>query len=379
MYFKDIIGQEKVKQRLIKSVSEERISHAQLFSGPEGNGKMALALAYAQFITCRNRSETDSCGSCPPCKKYSKLAHPDLHFVFPIYKPKSVQKAYCDDFLKQWREMLIQSPYISLNQWGNYIEAENAQLTIYAHESDSIIKKLSIKPFEAEFKVMIIWLPEKMNLSCSNKLLKMIEEPPVKTLFLMVTENEADIIATIRSRTQIIKIPRISDTDLQNHLLNTGNYEPETVAEMVHHASGNYLKALEYAEPTDDKQYFLDTFQKIMRLAFKAGKETVNILEILDVAEELAAIGRERQKDFFQYAMQMTREFFIMNMQKPSLVFMNRPEKEFGNKFSPFINERNVSLFNQLFEEGYHHISRNGNPKIIFTDTLLSIIRIIRK
>jgi len=379
MYFKDIIGQEKVKQRLIKSVSEERISHAQLFSGPEGNGKMALALAYAQFITCRNKSETDSCGNCPPCKKYSKFAHPDLHFVFPIYKPKSSQKAYCDDFLKQWREMLIQSPYISLNQWGNYIVAQNAQLTIYAHESDSIIKKLSIKPFEAEFKVMIIWLPEKMNLSCANKLLKMIEEPPVKTLFLMVTENEADIIATIRSRTQIIKIPPISDTDLQNHLLLNGNLDSETVAEMVHHASGNYLKTLEYVEPTDDKQYFFDTFQKIMRLAFKAGKETVNILEILDVAEELADIGRERQKDFFQYALHLTREFFMMNMKKPSLFFMNRHEREFGNKFSPFINERNVTLFKQLFEEGYLHISRNGNPKIIFTDTLLSIIRIIRK
>jgi DNA polymerase III subunit delta' len=379
MFFKDIIGQEKVKQRLIKSVSEERISHAQLFSGPEGNGKMALALAYAQFITCRNRSETDSCGICPSCKKYSKLAHPDLHFVFPIYKPKSVQKAYSDDFLKQWREVLIKSPYISLNQWGAAIEADNAQLTIYAHESESIIKKLSIKPFEAEFKVMIIWLPEKMNLACANKLLKMIEEPPVKTLFLMVTENEADIIATIRSRTQIIKIPRITDTDLQNHLLASGNYEPETVAEMVHHGNGNYLKALEYAEPTDDKQYFFDSFQKIMRLAYKAGKETVNILEILDIAEELAGIGRERQKDFFQYAMQMTREFFVMNMQKPDLVYMNRLEKDFGSKFSPFINERNVTLFNQLFEEGYRHISRNGNAKIIFTDTLLSIIRIIRK
>jgi DNA polymerase-3 subunit delta' len=379
MYFKDIIGQEKVKQRLIKSVLEERISHAQLFSGAEGNGKMALALAYAQYITCRNRSETDSCGNCPPCKKYSKFAHPDLHFVFPIYKPKSSQKAYCDDFLKQWREMLLQSPYISLNQWGNYIVAQNAQLTIYAHESDSIIKKLSIKPFEAEFKVMIIWLPEKMNLSCANKLLKMIEEPPVKTLFLLVTENEADIIATIRSRTQIIKIPPISDTDLQNHLMLNGNLDSETVAEMVHHASGNYLKTLEYAEPTDDKKYFFDTFQKIMRLAFKAGKENVNILEILDVAEELADIGRERQKDFFQYALHLTREFFMMNMKKTSLFFLNRPEQEFGNKFSPFINERNVTLFKQLFEEGYLHISRNGNPKIIFTDTLLSIIRIIRK
>ena len=147
MFFKDIIGQEKVKQRLIKSVSEERVSHAQLFSGPEGNGKMALALAYAQYITCRNRTETDSCGICPSCKKYSKFAHPDLHFVFPIYKPKSVPKAYSDDFLKQWREMLIQSPYISLYQWGAAIEADNAQLTIYAHESESIIKKLSIKPF----------------------------------------------------------------------------------------------------------------------------------------------------------------------------------------------------------------------------------------
>lgn len=379
MFFKDIIGQEKVKQRLIKSVSEERVSHAQLFSGPEGNGKMALALAYAQYITCRNRTETDSCGICPSCKKYSKFAHPDLHFVFPIYKPKSVPKAYSDDFLKQWREMLIQSPYISLYQWGAAIEADNAQLTIYAHESESIIKKLSIKPFEAEFKVMIIWLPEKMNLACSNKLLKLIEEPPVKTLFLMVTENEADIIATIRSRTQIIKIPRITDTDLQNHFLLNGNYNPETVAEMVHHANGNYLKALEFAEPTDDKQYFFDSFQKIMRLAYKAGKETVNILEILDLAEELAGIGRERQKDFLQYAMQMTREFFIMNLQKPDLVYVNRFERDFGNKFSPFINERNVAHFNRLFEEAYLHISRNGNAKIIFTDTLLSIIRIIRK
>lgn len=379
MFFKDIIGQKKIIDRLIRSVHEERISHAQLFSGPEGNGKMALALAYAQYISCRNRTLNDSCGTCPSCKKYAKLAHPDLHFVFPIYKPKSVQKAYCDDFLSNWREFVLKSPYISLNNWGNLIEAENAQLTIYAHESDSIIRKLSMKPFEAEFKVMIIWLPEKMNLSCSNKLLKMIEEPPVKTLFLLVTENEADIIATIRSRTQIIKIPRISDNDLQEHLLNLGAYDQETVAEMVRHAKGNYLKALEYAEPTEDKQYFFETFQKIMRLGYTAGKDTQKIPEILDLAEELAQMGRERQKDFFQYAMQMTREFFVMNLQNPNLIYLNRDEKNFGTKFSPFINERNVMLFNRLFEDGYLHITRNGNPRIIFADTLLSIIRIIRK
>ncbi|MFZ5428787.1 MAG: ATP-binding protein [Bacteroidota bacterium] len=379
MFFKDIIGQEKVKKRLIRSVQEERISHAQLFSGPEGNGKLALALAYAQYISCRNRSEEDSCGTCPPCRKYAKLAHPDLHFVFPIFKNKPSQNAYCDDFLASWREMLLQSPYISLNQWGNYIEAGNAQLTIYAHESDSIIRKLSVKPFEAEFKVMIIWLPEKMNIACANKLLKMIEEPPVKTLFLMVTENEADIIATIRSRTQVIKVPRIRDTDLQDHLTGTGLYEPETVAEMVHHAHGNYLKALEFSEPTEDKQYFFDTFQNIMRLGYTAGGNSAKIPELMDLAEELAALGREKQKDFFKYAMQITREFFVMNFQKPALVYLNREEKGFGSRFSPFINERNVMLFSQLFEEGHLHISRNGNPKIIFTDTLLSVIKIIRK
>jgi DNA polymerase III subunit delta' len=379
MLFKDIIGQEKVKKRLIKSVSEERISHAQLFSGPEGNGKFALALAYAQYINCRNRSETDSCGACPPCKKYAKLAHPDLHFVFPIFKPKSLQKAYCDDFIASWRNAVLKTPYISLTHWGNFIESENAQLTIYAHESDAIIKKLSVKPFEAEFKVMIIWLPEKMNISCANKLLKMIEEPPVKTLFLLVTENESDIISTIRSRTQVIKIPRIYDKDLQQHLQNQNIYDAETIAAMVHHAGGNYLKALEYAEPSEDKHYFFEIFQKIMRLAYRAGKETVLIPELMDVAEELAGSGREKQKEFFLYTMQMTREFFMMNFQKPGLVYLNREEKDFGSKFSPFINERNVLRFNALFEEGYLHISRNGNPKIIFTDTLLSIIRIIRK
>jgi DNA polymerase III subunit delta' len=379
MFFKDIIGQQKVKERLIRSVHDQRISHAQLFSGPEGSGKLALALAYAQFISCRNRSAAESCGTCPSCRKYGKLSHPDLHFVFPVYKQKGAQKSYCDDYLKQWRDMLSISAYFGQDQWATFIEAENAQLTIYSHESESIIKKLSSKPFEAEFKVMIIWLPEKMNIACANKLLKMIEEPPVKTLFLMVTENEADIIPTIRSRAQNITIPRISDIDLQEHLLSMAMYEPETVAEMVHHAKGNYLKALDYAEPAEHKKYFFDTFQKLMRLAYIAGKNTTVIPEILDVADELAGIGRERQKEFFQYAMQMTREFFMMNFRNPSLVYLNQQEKSFGLKFSPFINERNVMLYNKLFEEGYLHITRNGNARIVLTDTLLSIIRIIRK
>jgi len=374
MFFSDIIGQEKVKMRLISSVREQRISHAQLFSGPEGSGKLGLAIAYAQYISCRDRSEGESCGVCPSCRKYAKLVHPDLHFVFPIFKPKNVQKAFCDDYIGPWRESILKSPYFSLNQWSAVINAENAQLTIYSHESESIIRKLSMKSSEAEFKVMIIWLPEKMNPACSNKLLKIIEEPPSKTLFLLVTEDQGGIISTISSRTQIIKIPRIDDIDLQKELENENKFDPETIAEMVHRANGNYLKAVEYANPGEDKEFYLETFQTIMRHAF-----TGNIIHLMNDAEELGALGRERQKDFFLYALQLIRDFFMMNLGKPSLVFLTRKEKEWGTKFSPFINERNIIPMNQVFEDGFRHISMNGNGKIIFTDTLLKIAALIKR
>ena len=374
MFFSDIIGQEKVKMRLISSVREQRISHAQLFSGPEGSGKLGLAIAYAQYISCRDRSEGESCGVCPSCRKYAKLVHPDLHFVFPIFKPKNVQKAFCDDYIGPWRESILKSPYFSLNQWSAVINAENAQLTIYSHESESIIRKLSMKSSEAEFKVMIIWLPEKMNPACSNKLLKIIEEPPSKTLFLLVTEDQGGIISTISSRTQIIKIPRIDDIDLQKELENENKFDPETIAEMVHRANGNYLKAVEYANPGEDKEFYLETFQTIMRHAF-----TGNIIHLMNDAEELGSLGRERQKDFLLYALQLIRDFFMMNLGKPSLVFLTRKEKEWGTKFSPFINERNIIPMNQVFEDGFRHISMNGNGKIIFTDILLKIAALIKK
>jgi DNA polymerase III subunit delta' len=375
MFFSEIIGQEKVKQRLIKSVQEERISHAQLFSGPEGTGKLALAIAYAQFISCRNRTDTDSCGVCPSCHKYSKLIHPDLHFVFPIFKPKDSSKSvWCDQFLSQWRTLILKSPYFSLNQWMDVINAENQQAIIYANESDFIFKKLNLKPYEAEFKVMIIWLPEKMHISCANKLLKLIEEPPFKTLFLFVSEDEGGIIPTILSRTQVIKVPGIDDPAMQEALRSTGKFSPGSIAEMVHLANGNYLKALESEYPGEDKIYHFEAFQKIMRHAWKG-----EVLELMGVAEDLADKGREQQKDFFSYALQLTREYFILNLNKPSLVFLTNNEKEWGTRFSPFINERNIVPLNKVFEDGFLHISMNGNPKIVFTDALLTIVRLIRR
>jgi len=218
MFFRDVVGQKEVKRRLIKSVSEGRVSHSLLFTGPEGTGKLALALAYAQYISCRNRGEDDSCGTCPSCRKFQKLAHPDLHFVFPVFKTKNLKEPVSDDFISQWREFVLKSSYFTLNQWLAYLNVENAQGMIYQKESESILKKLNLKSFESEYKTMIIWLPEKMHSHCSNKLLKMIEEPPNKTLFLMITEDEEQVISTVRSRAQLLKVPAIDNVAMSEAL-----------------------------------------------------------------------------------------------------------------------------------------------------------------
>ncbi|MCF6332223.1 MAG: DNA polymerase III subunit delta [Draconibacterium sp.] len=374
MFFKDVIGQEELKKHLIRSVNEERISHAQLFSGPEGTGKVALAIAYAQFISCKNRTETDSCGVCPSCHKYQKLIHPDLHFVFPVFNSPKFKKAVSDDFLPHWRELIQKNPYFNLSQWLAHINAENAQGLIYERESDSILRKLNLKPFESEFKVMIIWLPEKMHAACSNKLLKLIEEPPNKTLFLLITENEEAVIGTVRSRAQLIKFQFIDRGSIKNALQNIEGINNEIISEAVHLSNGNYIKALEYLNPGDDEQFFFLKFQEMMRYAYKR-----EVLEQIEWAEEMAKIGRDKQKAFFNFALRLIREYFVMNMQQSSMVYLKHGEKEWGARFAPFINERNITAFFQEFELGIKHISMNGNPRIIFLDTALRIVRLIKR
>ena len=374
MFFKDVIGQEEIKKRLIRSVQEERISHAQLFTGPEGTGKLALALAFAQYVSCRNRGETDSCGECPSCRKYQKLAHPDLHFVFPVFPTKEFKKPVSDDFLPRWREMVKKTPYFTLSQWLGFIENENAQGLIYERESDSIMHKLNLKSFESEFKVMIIWLPEKMHPACSNKLLKLIEEPPNKTLFLLTTEDEESIITTIRSRAQLLKVPFIDNESMKNALEKQEGIDKEQISDAVHLASGNYIKALEYLNPNENTQFYFTKFQEMMRFAYKR-----EVKELVDWAEEMGRIGRDRQKSFFNFALRMVREYFVMNMKKPSLIYLNDEEKNWGKNFAPFINERNIVPFAKEFELGIKHISMNGNARIIFLDTALRMVRLIKR
>lgn len=374
MFFKDVIGQQEIKGRLIKSVKEERISHAQLFSGPEGIGKLTIAIAYAQFISCRNRGETDSCGVCPSCHKYQKLSHPDLHFVFPVYSTGKVKKPTSDDFLKQWREFVLKDSYFTLSQWFSFINVENAQGMIYEAESASILKKLNLKSFESEFKVMIIWLPERMNIACANKLLKMIEEPPSKTLFILVTENEENIISTIRSRAQLVKIPRIDKDSMKEAIIASSGLDSYVVEEIVHLANGNYIKSQEFQNPDEDSLYYFTRFQELMRYAYKP-----DTLELIQWADGLSGIGREKQKGFFIFALRLLREYFVLNMDQPALNYLNKEEKGWGQKFSPFVNERNIIQMNAEFELAFKHISMNGNPRILFLDIALRTAKLIRK
>ena len=374
MFFKDVIGQEELKKRLIRSVNEERISHAQLFSGAEGVGKVAMAIAYAQYVSCKNRTEIDSCGVCPSCHKYQKLAHPDLHFVFPIFNSPKFNKPVSDNFLPAWREIIKKSPYFNLGQWLNHIDAENAQGVIYERESDSILRKLNLKSFESEFKVMIIWLPEKMHLACSNKLLKLIEEPPSKTLFILITENEESVIGTIRSRVQLVKFPFIEKEAIRSALQNIEGVNSEIIPDAVHLSNGNYIKALEYLNPGEDEQFYFEKFQEMMRYAYKR-----EVLAQIEWADKMTKIGRDKQKAFFNFALRIIREYFVMNMKQSNLIYLKKEEKEWGARFAPFINERNIQQFYNEFELGIKHISMNGNPRIIFMDTALRMVRLIKK
>jgi DNA polymerase-3 subunit delta' len=373
MKFSDVVGQHALKKQLIQTVKENRVSHAQMFAGLEGAGSLPLALAYAQYICCENPAGDDSCGTCKSCQKYSKLIHPDLHFVFPVVnQPPSIPKATSDDYIIAWREALLENPYMNLNIWVERIASENKQAGIFEKESGEIIRKLNLKTYESDFKVMIIWMPEKMNVTTANKLLKMIEEPPPKTLFLLVSDSQSQILPTIMSRVQFIKIPPIAKAEM-GEALSKILTDPERVQEIVRVAAGNYLKAMEMIGSHDEDKEFLDFFINLMRLSYSR-----NVPDLIKWAEGLASIGREKQKKFLNISLRMVRENFTMNVTGQTVVYMNDMEMNFSKKFYPFINETNIYQINEEFNKAVYHIEANGNAKIIFLDLALKMVKLIR-
>ena len=385
MLFSEIIGQQEIKKRFIRTVSEQRIPHAQLLRGTEGVGKLALAIAYAQYICCENRTATDSCGVCPSCVKYKKLAHPDLHFVFPVIKPAGRQTVVCDDFIADFRKMVLEKMYFSVNEWFAEISDDAKQGLIYSNESEEIIRKLSLKTYESDYKIMIIWLPEKMHETCANKLLKILEEPPEKTVFLLVSNEPDQLISTILSRTQHVHIPRLSEDEISRALLRNQDLEiePDDAQYAAHIANGSYLTALSVLNDGDENKQNLERFIMIMRLAWQVGnkKDHASLKTLRKWSDEmaLASMGRERQKNFLSYAQRMTRENFIRNLQQPELNYQTAQEANFSYKFSPFINERNVEDLMTEFALAERQIEQNVNAKMIFFDLVLKVIMLLKR
>jgi DNA polymerase-3 subunit delta' len=374
MRFSDIPGQKETIAKLIGSVKSERVSHAQLFTGPDGCGSLPLALAYAQYVSCENRTPRDSCGTCKSCIKYEKMIHPDLHFVFPVIRNKASAEPVSDNYIEQWREFVKASPYFSLNKWLDSIEVGNAQGLIFATEASEILKKLSLKAFESDFKIMIIWLPEKMHIATSNKLLKLIEEPPEKTLFILVSDEPDKVIPTILSRCQLVKISAFRNEEISSYLIDTFKIHKAKADDIAGVANGNIIRAVELCEDEDSAIVNLDRFKTLMRFAWKR-----DIVSIIDWSEEMAAIGREPQKSFLSFTLRLLRENLMITLgQKDNnLVFLSGNESEFSSKFHPFITRDNIFQFSDEINKAYAHIEANGNAKIIFLDLGLRITRLI--
>jgi DNA polymerase-3 subunit delta' len=361
MLFKDIIGQQAVKDRLIRSVKEGRISHAQLFLGPQGSGSLAMAVAYAQYICCSNKGERESCDQCSSCIKYNKLVHPDLHFVYPVALSKDIRTS--SDVIAEWRSAFLNDPYISLFNWFEQLDAENKQAIIGVEESGEILRKLSLTTYEAEYKIMIIWQAEKMNQAAANKLLKILEEPPDKTLFLLICENEEQLLRTIVSRTQLIKISKIKDDELADALVAYNDVSLQAAQKIAHLADGNYAEALLLISENENAAQNLASFQKLMRASLKFDPKAV-----MTWIDEVAAAGRERQKNFLTYALHIMRESLVLNYADASLIKLGADEQDFVKKFSPFIHASNMERFIEELNMAYYHMERNANAKILFMD-----------
>lgn len=368
MQFEDIIGQEEAKSRLMQELESGKVAHALMLCGPEGCGALPLAISFAQMLL------TDGGSNAAQKVMADKLAHPDMHFAFPIYKKTSGKDSFCDEFLKEWRELNLTNPYFGMAEWMAASGAENQQLIIYANESDAILKKLSLKSSQGGYKVMIIWMPEKLHETCANKLLKLLEEPPAQTVFILVSEQPERVLQTIRSRTQIINLPRLPQVQIENALIDKYSILPAEAKRISRSSMGSMTAALRTITDDQESMLFFDLFVMLMRLSYVR-----KVKEMKQWADKVATMGRERQKNFLLYCQKMIRENFIYNFQRQDdLNYMNEQEASFAVKFAPFINENNViGIMNEL-SLAQRDIAQNVNAKIVFFDFSLKMIVLIK-
>lgn len=372
MRFSEVVGQYAVKERLIRTFHSGRISHAQLFFGPEGSGALPLALAYAQYLNCSNKQENtaeelisaDSCGTCPSCQKFQKLVHPDLHFIFPVATTAQVSRnPVSRNFYDKWRAFIAQNNgYGNLMDWYTEIGIDRKQGLINADDCSEILRTLSYKSYQGGYKIMVIWMVERLFHSAAPKILKVLEEPPDQTVFLLITENPDQIIRTIKSRTQLVKIPAILDPVMEQSLKGRYPDAGKGLNDAVRLAQGNFREAIRILNDANPDHQLFERFRLWMRLCFKNAYG-----EILEMVRDLSAEGRESQKQFLNYALRIVRESLWLDVRGEALSRLSSEELDFVRNFSPFVNQSNGPAFASLLEESIHHIERNANPGILFT------------
>lgn len=369
MKFAEILGQDKIKEQLSNMVNHKRLSHALLFHGQEGVGKKSLALAFAQFIICENKQGSDSCGECPACRKAQKLVHPDIHYVFPVIKSTG-KIAISDNYIKEWREEILHNPYFSYEYWNSAIGDGKKVSSIYVDESSEIIKKLNFKPFESDYKVIIMWLPEKMNTQTANKLLKTLEEPSDKTVLILVAENLDFMLSTILSRVQQVKIPPIQAEKIKEYLKENFSASEELLQFATNYGKGNLGLSIEGLKQSENNQRYHSWFVDFMRLAYSN-----KMLDLIKHNDEIISYDKNEIKKFLQYSIQYLRDNFLLNKEQDELVFLVEEEKAFAKKFSDFINENNIELMYQSLNKCIENINRNANVKIEMQVLAINMVR----
>ena len=374
MNFTEVLGLEHLKNHLIKSTDNGRVSHAQLFVGKEGSGALPMAIAYAQYVLCGTGNHAESCRL-----KCSKLMHPDLHFAFPVATNDQIKSHPVSNlFLAEWRKFIRFNPYGNLFEWLQSIGIENKQGQIGVDEAEEIVKALKLKSYEGGYKIMIIWMAEKMHVSAANKLLKLLEEPPEKTVFILVAENEDHIISTIKSRCQLLQFPLLSEADITKGLIEREGTDPPIAEQIANQADGNYNKALHLLHNDNSDEQFEQWFIAWIRAAFKAKGNASVIQLLIDWSETIAKTGRETQKRFLNYCLQFFRQALLLNYNADSLVFLEPKTVGFKlENFAPFVHSNNILDINKELNEAIYHIERNGNAKIILLDLSIKLTRLL--
>ncbi|MDR1407121.1 MAG: DNA polymerase III subunit delta [Tannerella sp.] len=374
MFFRDVIGQDKLKRQLIRTAQTGYIPHARLFCGQAGYGTFPLALAYARYLNCRERTDTDGCGHCPSCLKYNELVHPDLIFAFPIVKSEKKREDNCDNHLPEWREFLKASAYFDLSAWLNYSNTENKDASIYTNEANEIFHKVSLRIYEADYRVVFIWIPERMHRDGANKMLKIIEEPPTNTLIFMVSEAPDSLLGTVLSRLQRVSVPPIRTDDLACAAEREFGIDPVRSQQIAHMAHGDYLKLREGIQVSEDNALFLEQFTRIMRNSWARDVKAMKAF-----AEEMAKMNKDRQKRFLSYCQRLIRENFMYRFQAAEMNYMNSEENTFSTRFAEYVNERNVFEFVHELTEAERHIAQNVNSRMVFFDLALHITVLLKK